>query len=310
MNLPSNLFDENFQIQTFLCQPNKEIIDEILPYDFNATFKFNAYSEISFTIDKYYNDLFDGTTKVHPCYRLIESLRIIYIRGIGHFIIQDVNENESDTYTKTVTCYSLEYNTGQKYLENFYVNTGEEGSIETMYHAQQYGAEYSIDNYYTLVNVGTDIFDPYERYYIKSYVDGNGVSYNYEEVPILNKDDFKNNYQGDSSATTLYVKKYSNVRFYWPTKPALSLLHHVFDRIPEWKIGHVDKDLWYQERTFTEDRTSVYDFLYNTAAKTLKFVMVWDSINGVVNFFKTEEDGLTSDNYIRTNNYNKNFIYY
>ena len=150
MNLPSKLFDGNANIQVFLCQPNKEIISEILPYDFNATFKFNTYSEINFTIDKHYNDLFEGTTKIYPYYAKVESLRVIYLRGIGHFVIQDVQENEADSYTKTVTCFSLEYSTGQKYLENFYVNTGEEGSVETMYHAQKYGAEYSIDNYYKL----------------------------------------------------------------------------------------------------------------------------------------------------------------
>ena len=305
MNLPQNLFEGNMNVQTFLCQPDKEIMGEILPYDFNATFKFNTYSEISFTIDKYYNDLFDGKTKIHPYYEWVESLRVIYLRGIGHFVIQDVDESEGDAYTKSVTCYSLEYSTGQKYLENFYVNTGEEGSIETMYHAQQYGAEYSIDNYYTLA----DSFDAYERYYIKQYSNDGGVSYNYVEEQVLDADDF-NTYNGENSETTLYVKKYPNVRFYWPTKPELSLLHHVFDRIPEWKIGHVDKELWYQERTFSEDRTAVYDFLYNTAAKTLKFVMVWDSINGVVNFYKAEEDGVTTDTYVRTNIYNSNFIYY
>lgn len=292
MNLPSNLFDGNVSVQTLLCQPDKEIIGEILPYDFNATFKFNTYSEISFSVDRYYNDLFEGVTKVNPYYDLIESLRVIYIRGVGHFIIQDVDENISESESKSITCFSLEYATGSKYLENFYVNTGEEGSVETMYHAQQYGAEYSIDNYYTLVNKSSNVFDAYERYYIKEY--SSTTAYNYVEVQILDADNFIN-YEEE-----LYIKKYPNVRFYWPTCPELSLLHLVFDHIPEWKIGHVDKELWYQERTFSEDRTAVYDFLYNTAAETLDFVMVWDSINSVVNFYKTTEDGITADEEVET----------
>lgn len=296
MNLPLNLFDGNISVRAFLCQPDKTIIGEILPYEFNATFKFNTYSEISFTIDRYYNDMFDGETKVNPYYDFIESLRVIYLQGIGHFCIQDVSENITNNESKSVTCFSLEYTTGQKYLENFYVNTGEEGSIETMYHAQQYGAEYSIDNYYRRVTAG-DNFDPYERYYIKEYSDTK--AYNYVDVQIVDANDF-NNYKGENSETTLYVKKYPNVRFYWPTKPELSLLHHVFSRIPEWRVGHVDKELWYQERTFSEDRTAVYDFLYNQAAETFKYVMVWDSINGVVNFYKTTEDGITADNEVET----------
>lgn len=310
MNLPQNLFDGSLDTQVFLCQPNKARIGEILPDDLSGRFKFNSYSEINFSINKYYNDLFDGTTKVNPYYKLIDSLRIIEIRGVGHFVIQDVKEDESDTFTKSITCFSLEYSTGQKYLESFYVNTGEEGSVETMYHSKQYGAEYSIDNYYTLINTETDKFDPYERYYIKKYVDGSDSSYNYAEVSILDADDYKDNYQGKDSETTLYIKKYPNVRFYWPNCKELSLLHLVFSLIPEWKIGHVDKELWYQERTFKEERTSVYDFLYNKAADTFKFVMVWDSVNGTCSFYKTEEDGITTHNYVRTNTYNPNFIYY
>ena len=136
MNLPYNLFDGNVNIQTFLCQPDKTIIGEIDPYNYEAKFTFNTYSEISFTIDRWYNDLIDGETKVNPYYEWIDSLRVIYLKGVGHFVIQDVNENVEDNMSKTVTCFSLEYSTGQKYLENFYVNTGEEGSVETMYHAQ------------------------------------------------------------------------------------------------------------------------------------------------------------------------------
>ena len=309
MNLPQNLFDGNVSVQVFLCQPDKKIIGEILPYDFNATFKFNTYSEISFTIDRYYNDLFEGKTKVHPLYDLIESLRIIYIRGVGHFIIQDVDEGLKENDSKSITCFSLEYATGQKYLENFYVNTGEEGSIETMYNAKLYGVDYNPNNDpYSAINVESDIFDPYQRYYIKQY-DKDGKSWNAEEKQVLDENHFKT-FVGENSETTLYIRNYERVRFYWPTKPELSLLHHVFDLIPEWKIGHVDKELWYQERTFSEDRTAVYDFLYNTAADTLSFVMVWDSINGVCNFYKTEEDGVTTNTYIRTNTYNPNFVYY
>ena len=305
MNLPQNLFDGNVSVQTFLCQPDKEIMGEILPYDFNATFKFNTYSEISFTIDRYYNDLFEGKIKVHPLYDLVESLRVIYLRGIGHFVIQDVDEDVSENESKSITCFSLEYSTGQKYLENFYVNTGEEGSIETMHHAQTHGAEYSIDDYYEVAKE----YNPYRRYYIKQYSNDNGVSYNYVEEQVLDENAF-NSYDGSTEVKTLYAVKYLNVQFYDPYLPELSLLHHVFDRIPEWKIGHVDKELWHQERTFSEDRTAVYDFLYNTAAETLKFVMVWDSINGVCNFYKTEEDGVTTDTYVRTNVYNPNFVYY
>lgn len=305
MRLPQNLFDGDISVQVILCQPDKTRIGEILPYDKNGTFKFNSYSEISLTIDRHYNDLITGKTKVNPYYDLIESPRIIELRGIGHFVIQDGDENIGDYETKSITAFSLEHSTGQKYLENFYVNTGEEGSVETMYHARTHGAEYAIDVYYEKATE----WDKFERYYKKEYTSTN--AYNYVEVPVFDENDFNNNYKGTNSEDTLYVKAYPNVRFYWPTKPELSLLHLVIAHIPEWKIGHVDKELWYEERTFSEDRTAVYDFLYNTAAPTLKFVMVWDTVGdeNTVSFYKAEEDGITTE-LIPTDYYNEDFIYH
>lgn len=289
MNLPSNLFNNYVPPQTFLCQPDKTIIGELQPYDFSAVFKFNTYSETSFTISKTYIDIFEGKTIQNPYYFLVDSLRVIYICGIGHFVIQDVKENLEASDTKTITAFSLEYSTATKYLDNFRINTGEDDSLEYVYHIQQYGVNYSVDNPY---KVALDVFDPYERYYIKEYT--SDTAYVYTEVQIVDADAFA------SYDEPLYIKSYPNIRFYWPSNPDLSLLHIIFSHIPEWKIGHVDKELWYQERTFSEERVSVYDFLYNTAAETFKYVMEWDSINGNVNFYMTEEDGMTSENDVQT----------
>lgn len=306
MNLPQNLFDGNAKVQFILCQADKTRIGEILPSDKHGNFKFNSYSEISFTIDRYYNDFITGEIKINPYYDLIESPRIIELRGVGHFVIQDGDESIEETDTKTITAFSLEYSTGQKYLENFYVNTGEEGSVETIYHAQTHGAEYAIDVYYKKATT----WDKFERYYKREYTSTN--AYNYVEVQVLDENDF-GKYAGTNSEDTLYVKAYPNVRFYWPSKPELSLLHLVFAHIPEWKIGHVDRELWYEERTFQEDRTGVYDFLYNIAAPTVKFVMVWDTVSNnrqnTVDFYKTEEDGITTE-LISASTYIEDIVYF
>lgn len=293
MRLPQNLFDGDVSVQIILCQPDKTRIGEILPYDKNGTFKFNSYSEISLTIDRHYNDLITGETKVNPYYDLIESPRIIELRGIGHFVIQDGDESISDSETKSITAFSLEYSTGQKYLENFYVNTGEDNAVEVMYNAQIHGIDYYSNNREADYTKATE-WDKFQRYYKKDYVGTN--SYNWIEEQVLDERDFNENYKGTNSEDTLYIRTYPNVRFYWPTKPELSLLHLVIAHIPEWKIGHVDKELWYEERTFSEDRTAVYDFLYNTAAPTIKFVMVWDTVgeDNTVSFYKAEEDGITT----------------
>lgn len=293
MRLPQNLFDGDVSVQVILCQPDKTRIGEILPYDKKGTLKFNSYSEISLTIDRYYNDLITGETKVNPYYDLIESPRIIELRGIGHFVIQDGDENIGDSETKSITAFSLEHSTGQKYLENFYVNTGEDNAVEVMYNAQIHGIDYYSNNREADYTKATE-WDKFQRYYKKDYVGTN--SYNWVEEQVLDENDFAK-YKGENSEDTLYVITYPNVRFYWPTKPQLSLLHLVLAHIPEWKIGHVDKELWFEERTFSEDRTAVYDFLYNTAAPTLKFVMVWDTIGdeNTVSFYKAEEDGISTE---------------
>lgn len=292
MNLPSNLFNNYTPPQVFLCQPDKTIIGELQPYDFTAVFKFNTYSETTFTVSKTYVDIITGQTREYPYYSLIDSLRVIYIRGVGHFIIQDVKENLTEADTKTITAFSLEYATATKYLNNFKINTGEDDSLEYVYHIQEHGVNYSIDSTYKVVTKAENNFDPYQRYYVKEYTDT--TSYVYTEVEVFDATAFVG-FEED-----LYVKSYPNIRFYWPSKPELSLLHIIFNHIPEWKINHVDKDLQFQERTFSEDRISVYDFLYNTAAETFKYVMEWDSINGVVNFYSTEEDGLTEENNVES----------
>lgn len=289
MNLPSNLFENYTPPSVFLCQPNKEIVGELQIYNFSGTFKFNTYSEIQFSVAKTYNDTIQGKMINNPYYSLIDSLRVIYILGVGHFVIQDVQENLNDYDSKTVSCFSLEYSTSTKYLDTFRVNTGEDDSLEYIYHMQKNGVDYSIDKPY--INAPTT-FDPYERYFIKEYTDND--SYVYTEVKITNANAFA---EYDEQ---LYVKAFPNVRFYNPSNPALSLLHIVFNYIPEWKIGAVDADLWFQERTFSEDRISIYDFLCNTAAETFQYVIQWDSINGVANFYATEEDGMTDSNEIQT----------
>ena len=80
------------------------------------------------------------------------------------------------------------------------------------------------------------------------------------------------------------------MQFFNPNRPGLSLLHLVFENIPEWKIGDVDQSLWHRERKFSEDRVSIYDFLNNNVTETFDCTFVWDSLNGVVHCYEEVED--------------------
>ena len=237
----------------------------------------------------------DREDRIHPLFDKVEGLRKIYIQGIGYFIIQDPDTTYGEQESKTVQCFSSEYENANKYLESFFINTGETDSAEVIYLENKYGEGFSVDELYVR---NTNPYDPYQKYYVKTY-DSNGEDFTYEQVTVANESDF-NTYDGSTVALTLYIKKYDNVRFYWPTCPELSLLNIIFKKIPCWKIGHVDADLLHKEYRFEEERIAVYDFMMNEMSETVGCVVVWDTIKNEVNFYSTEEDGLTVENSVQT----------
>ena len=295
LHIPRDIFDAPVPPQIFLCQTDKEILCELPAYSTSIVGKWGTWCEVSFTVDRYYTDLITGETKIHPYFDNVEGVRKIYIPNWGYFVIQDPSEEYADNETKTVNCFSSEYECGQKYLELFYVNTGEDASQEVTYHALQHGEDYyNADSQYKMATA----WDAYAKYYVKAY-NSNGETYAYEQVQIINEEDY-NAYDGSTNEKTLYVKAYPNVQFYNPSVPQLSLLHIVFSRIPDWSIGHVDASLRKLERTFSESRISVYDFLMNKVCETFKCVIEWDTINNKVNFYEEAEDGITEDNTVQT----------
>lgn len=295
LSIPKDMFDNPTQPPIFLCNTDKTIIGELPAYDPNLDAKWNSYSELSFSIDRKYIDVLTGEQFVHPLFDKAEGLRKVYVYGIGYFIIQDPDATYSDQETKTLQCFSSEYENGQKYLENFYINTGETNSAEVIYLENKYGQGFSIDELY----IGnTYAYDPYQKYYVKTY-ESNGETFTYEQVTIRNEAEF-NTYDNSTVEKTLYIKKYDNVRFYWPSCPELSLLHIIFKKIPCWSIGHVDAELCGIERKFDEERVAVYDFMMNKMSKTVGCVVEWNTITNTVSFYATKEDGLTEENSVQT----------
>lgn len=278
--------------EIYLCNTSKRILGQLPAYDRRGTFKWNSYSEIQFSVDREYVDVLTGETKVHPLFDKIESPRNVYVENIGYFSLQDIDTSHGDNDSKTVTAFSIEYSTlGTKYLTNFKINKGEVDSKEVIYLAGQYGEDYNPngDNLYTQA---AGAFDPYESYFIKENTDND--SYIWTQVPISDATAYRN-YNG-----VLYVKKYPNIRFYYPSKPELSLLHLVLNSAPEWRIGIVDATLWRKERSFDESRVAIYDFLTSTIADTFNCVIEFDSLSGTINFYEEAEDGITEDNDVAT----------
>ena len=295
--IPKDYFNNPTPPEIYLCNTSKRILGHLPAYDRRGTFKWNTYSEIQFSVDRTYVDALTGETKVHPLFDKIESPRNVYVKNIGYFSLQDIDTSHGDKDTKTVTAFSLEYSTlGTKYLTNFKVNKGEVDSKEVIYLASIYGEDYSPsgDSLYTQA---TGAFDPYESYYIKDYTDNDSSIWT--QVEIRDASVYAT-YDKSTAATTLYVKKYPNVRFYYPTKPQLSLLHLILESCPEWKIGTVDVALWRKERSFDESRVAIYDFLTGTVADTFGCVIEFDTLTSTINVYEEVDDGITEDNEVAT----------
>lgn len=130
--LPKDILSNTYtKPNLYLCETDKTRICKLETSDTQASLKFNAYSELTFTVDRTYIDFITGQTLINPYYNKIEALRLIYLEGFGYFEIQDPDiYSDGIKETKTVTAYSLEYNLSQKYLENFHINTGKVESIE------------------------------------------------------------------------------------------------------------------------------------------------------------------------------------
>lgn len=118
----------------FLCQTDKTRICQLETSDMSGSFKFNAYSELTFTVGRTYTNMNTGETQVNPFYDKIEALRLVYLEGFGYFEIQDPEiVSDGIKEVKNVTAYGLEYTLSQKYLEDFNINTGEINSMEVIY---------------------------------------------------------------------------------------------------------------------------------------------------------------------------------
>ena len=134
MKLPFDILTRNYvRPRVYLCETDKQKICELETIDMRASLKFNAYSELTFTVNRTYMNMVTGETLVNPFYDRIQALRLIYLEGFGYFEIQEPEIfSDGIKETKNITAYGLEYRLSQKYLEYFKINTGEADSVEVI----------------------------------------------------------------------------------------------------------------------------------------------------------------------------------
>lgn len=295
--LPKDIFNNPTPPRLFLCTTGGKRIGELHNYETSLMGKWNSYSELTFSIDRTYVDVLTGETKVNPLFDKAEGLRKVLAENIGYFIIQDPDTTLGDKDTKNLSCFSSEYACGQKYLDNFYINTGDITSKEVIYEQNKYGEDVKPDNMYKLASANK--YDPNEKYYTRVYTDND--SYNYEQTQIRDEANYAQHFGINVSPyDILYIHGYANVQFYDPYTPELSLLHLIFENIPEWKIGHVDATLWHKERKFEQERIAVYDFLVNDVSDVFGSVVEWDTLTNTVNFYEEADDGITDNGTVQS----------
>lgn len=148
MRLPYDLLSKTYKKpDIYLCDVDKSPMCKLNAMDAKGSFKFNAYSELSFEVSRTYLDTITGETRVNPFYDKIETPRLLKLDGFGYFEIQGPElTGNGIKESQTVTAYSLEYTLSTKYLENFQINTGAAESVEVGYaydtYYEQYGDDY------------------------------------------------------------------------------------------------------------------------------------------------------------------------
>lgn len=65
-NLPKDFFSNPTPPEIYLCNTSKRILGQLNYNSGGGVFKWNSYSEISFSVDRTYTDILTGETKINP----------------------------------------------------------------------------------------------------------------------------------------------------------------------------------------------------------------------------------------------------
>lgn len=184
-----------------------------------------------------------------------------------------------------------------------------------------------LTNFYDSIDAAMEIYVPeFGWFYIKDTprIEGNGdnesktfTAYSYEST--LQNHDLQNFYINMGTTTS---KEHfegnldprteiplENIRFYYPDKPSLSLLHLVLEDIPiGWKIGHIDTQLMRRERSFDVDTRDIYSFLLEEVSKSFRCIIRFDSVNMTINAYDVETFGEDTSICISYSNILKNAL--
>lgn len=97
-----------------------------------------------------------------------------------------------------------------------------------------------------------------------------------------------------------------NVSLYNLSDPTKSLLHLILEKYPDWKIGHVDNELYTVQRCFEITRQDVYSFLMSDVSQAFQCIFIFDTLNHRINVYKESNVGENTNIFISYDNLLKN----
>lgn len=93
-----------------------------------------------------------------------------------------------------------------------------------------------------------------------------------------------------------------NVSLYDPGNQQQSLLNLILEKLPEWKLGHIDPALRTMHRSFEVTRQDVYSFLMSEIMNAFECIVTFDTINKTINLYQEENYGIDTNISISYNN--------
>lgn len=134
-----------------------------------------------------------------------------------------------------------------------------------------------------------------------------GTEFEYKECIALSEEiTLAQKYLEEFTINMGTVESIDNVQLYNLSDPNRSLLHLVLEKCPNWKIGHVDTELYTIQRCFEVTRQDVYSFLTTDISKVFQCIFDFDTLNHRINIYKENTVGDDTNIYISYNNLLKN----